>query len=197
MTPSEIGALAEARTLAQPGLGTPTQLTNEAEVRPQKRSRVLLATAVLALATGGVVIGYAVMLSRRLPPPAGAAAGQAPGGEATPTVMPSMQATAPSSSKETPIVSPSPPADVEITIQAEPKSVDVFLGNEKIGTAPAPIRMKRGEQGVKLTLKADGYKPADIEVTPKDNTVVSAKLEKIVAGPARAKKPAGELENPF
>jgi hypothetical protein len=86
-------------------------------------------------------------------------------------------------------VAATPPAEVEVTVKATPAGADVFAGSEKLGAAPGPFRIKRGDASVKLTVKANGYKSQDIEVTPSANSIVQVSLTKIPA-----QKPRSELE---
>jgi hypothetical protein len=80
------------------------------------------------------------------------------------------------------------PAEVELTIDATPKVVDVYQGTTKVGSSSAPVKLKRAEGKVKLTFKAAGYAPQELEVTASSNAVVDVTLKK-VAGTRR-----GDLE---
>ncbi len=94
-----------------------------------------------------------------------------PAPTAAPTVTPSATAEA------------ALPAEVELTIDATPKVVDVYLRGDQdrhLGGARASI--KRGDAKVKLTFKAAGYAPQDVEVPAAANTVVAVTLKKIAAG---------------
>ena len=73
----------------------------------------------------------------------------------------------------------------------------IFLGKERIGTAPGPVKVKRGSEKVKLTLKADGYTATDIELEPSDNTVLSVKLPKVARVASPIQTTNKELEDPF
>ena len=81
------------------------------------------------------------------------------------------------------------PAEVELTIEATPKGVEVWQGTQKLGTTAAPVKIKRADGKVKLTFKAPGYQPQDMEVAASASTVVPVTLKKI-GGPGRR----GELE---
>jgi serine/threonine-protein kinase len=74
---------------------------------------------------------------------------------------------------------PAQPVEVELLIQSTPKDVEVYLGGEKVGTSASPIKIKRGDKPLNLTLKASGFSSADIEITPSANIVVPAKLVKL------------------
>jgi hypothetical protein len=110
---------------------------------------------------------------------------------AAPSVVPAVTAATSAS------VAPEP-ADVELTIETNvPKGVDVLLDGKSIGSAPGVVKLPRGDAKVTLTLKAPGYVPAEVHVTPSANGVVSAPLTKAaVHAPVRPRTP-GEIENPF
>jgi hypothetical protein len=64
--------------------------------------------------------------------------------------------------------------------------------------APGPLRLKRGDAPLKLTLKAPGHTPQTIEFVPAASGSLEAKLTKVRGpnkpGPGGAPK---DLENPF
>ena len=84
---------------------------------------------------------------------------------------------------------PALPAEIELTVDATPSPVDVYLGKTKIGTSAAPVKIKRGDGKVKLTFKAQGFAPQDMEVPASGNTAVQVALKKVGGGRGR-----GELE---
>jgi hypothetical protein len=87
------------------------------------------------------------------------------------------------------------PAEVEVTIQSTPANAEVWLAGDKLGKAPGPIKLKRGEDKLKLTLKADGHRATDVEVTPTANAVVQVTLQRTPTAAPKPKKPGtGELE---
>jgi HSP20 family molecular chaperone IbpA len=59
--------------------------------------------------------------------------------------------------------------------------VEVFLGKQKLGASDQPIRVKRSETKVKLTFKAAGYVPKDIEVAADTNGDVPVTLTRASA----------------
>jgi hypothetical protein len=187
LTPSELGDLAEARTIVQ-GTGPRTLQGAESDVRPSSGKRTALVVGVAFAVIGiAVAVGMAVKQTGPAPELTHAADPVISAHPPEPTV-----GAAPAVSSA-PAVTPAP-ADVEVTVQSTPAGADVYLGNEKLGKAPGPIRMKRSEDKVKLTLKVDGYKPSEVEVTPSANAVISVTLVKIVAGPVKKKPGTGELE---
>ena len=90
-------------------------------------------------------------------------------------------------------------ADVNVTLRGAPEGTEVWLGEEKLGTAPGAVRVPRAQGTVKLTLKAKGHKPKDVDVSASEDSTLSVTLEKSTATPAgsggRSTHP--ELENPF
>jgi serine/threonine-protein kinase len=84
--------------------------------------------------------------------------------------------------------------EVELTITDAPAGAQVFLGAAKLGEAPGPLRIRRGESPLQLTVKANGYRPKTIEFIPVASGAIEAKLGKIAkAGPAVN----GDLEKPY
>ena len=61
---------------------------------------------------------------------------------------------------------PAAPTSVTLVLKCVPPDVDVFVGEEKLGVATAPVKLTFGKEPVKLTLKRAGYLPAEITVTP-------------------------------
>jgi hypothetical protein len=78
-------------------------------------------------------------------------------------------------------------------VESVPRDVEVYLGEEKLGVAPGPFPVERGNEPIELELRAKGYVSRKVQFTPKANGVVSATLQKIVRKTrGGAKKP--ELE---
>jgi serine/threonine-protein kinase len=190
-TPAE----AIGQTMMAPDTGSRTMLAAEAAPR-QAGSKTMVAGVIALVAIVGVVgVGIAMrpgahsadhLSVATATPPATAPAAAA--GEATKPAA--AQETAAPPPSVVPSVTPeAPPADIELTIDADPKTVDVFQGPTKLGSSASPIKLKRADGKVKLTFKAPGYTPQDIEVPASANTVVAVKLKK-VAG----QKKSGDLE---
>jgi serine/threonine-protein kinase len=181
-TPPLHGTLAEAKTALQGGhVATPSRGSERA---PRRRMGVWIGVGLAALAGAAAV---ALALGDEAPaPPRPAAPARAE--TAAPAPLPSAPEVAPARA-------PEPPEPVEIVVQAVPAGVDIYRGDERLGAAPGPVRLARGDAKVTLTLRAAGYKPADVEVVPTANAVVAVTLQK----PTVTKKPAalGEIEDPF
>jgi serine/threonine-protein kinase len=178
-TPAEVRALSDARTMLQED-GAKTFLSGEADVKPAQSRRTVRYGVAGAVAVAGALT-VVLALRPRDPPapiavatPAGAVTTTAEtrAAEPPPKVTPSAAAEA----------APVAPAEVELTFDATPKVVEVFLDGNKIGTSAAPIRVKRAEGKVKLTFKAAGHTPQDLEVLASANTVVAVRLVKVAAG---------------
>jgi hypothetical protein len=146
---------------------------------PSRRGKRTLILGAFALVLGAVVaVG---LLSRNgssaqsgAPitgaPPASALPSNVPAvtPSLTPTITPSGVAASPSSTAAA-------ESEIDLTVQSTPPNVDVYRGADKLGTSAAPIRLRRGEK-VKLTFKADGYAPKEVEVTPTDATPLKVTL---------------------
>jgi len=79
-------------------------------------------------------------------------------------------------------------------VQSKPERVDVYLGDEKLGTSPDdPIELPRGDENVELTIKAAGYLPSKISFKPTANGVVSVKLVAKGGGKKPGYKPPVEF----
>ncbi len=141
--------------------------------------------AIVGVAVAGLVIGaFAVVFTVR--------GGDDPGPETAPQPAASVVATpetttvaTTSEPAETATASAEPavPKVVKLTIQSEPKKVDVYRGKEKIGSAPGPIVVQRGTDPVKLTFKAPGYRSETRDVTPSADGFVSISLSRLPQRP--------------
>jgi eukaryotic-like serine/threonine-protein kinase len=181
-------ALAQAQTIA--GIG-PSFIAASSDI-PQKHGKrnlaIGVATVVAALIGAALAVGFVM---RHSGPAVAASQVLAP---ALPTVAPAPIETAavtPSIAPPvTPTVAPSngaatgaatEPVEIDLQIQSTPALVDVYRGIEKLGTSAAPIKLKRGEK-VKLTFKAPGFAPTDVDLTPTQSTFLPVTLTKVKAG---------------
>jgi serine/threonine-protein kinase len=181
--------IADARTVVAPET-QPSLLGAASDVKPAAARRSAI-VAVGVLGVGILVGGYWVMRPGTRQPTQGIAP--------PPTAAPStpVATNEPQIAPVASVASPPPSADVEVTIQSSPaQGVDVYLGSEKIGSAPGPVHVKRGDASIKLTLKAAGYASKDVDVMPTANVVVSASLTRAPAGAPTVKR-RSDLENPF
>jgi serine/threonine-protein kinase len=157
---------------------------------PTGGSRVKLVGALAGLGAIGVVV--AVVLLRGSfgagnADPAAAASGTA---SAVPTAT-TMGATAASATPTA--TSTSVAGEVKITVQSTPPGVDVYLGDSdaKLGSAPGPIIVQRGDKPITLTFRATGFTPERVDITPAGDVIVPVKLARGVVGGAKTAKPAG------
>ncbi len=167
-----------------------TVISAEAAAKPQGGRAMVYGAVGAALLLAAIGVGAAVRPASRS------------GAEAVPIVKPSAQPSAtaaklgdtpsPPVAMETPrppptvtpVVTAEPaalPAEVELTIDATPKVLDVYLGGAKIGTSAAPVKIKRGDARVKLTFKAAGYAPQEMEVPAAASSTVAVKLVRAAA----------------
>ncbi|MFO0758226.1 MAG: protein kinase [Byssovorax sp.] len=194
LTPADLGKLVEAQTMAVAGGTQHTLKPAEKGARGGAGPRVALVAGLALLIGGG---GAALLLARQGSPGDKGIATAAPLGPSTvasappPKVPEPAISVSPATSTE---VAPAAPAEIELTIDATPKLVEVFRGTEKIGTSAAPIRVPRSDGKVKLTFKSPGFSPLDLEVSAGASAVVPVRLER--AGPA-VKKPTNKPEVEF
>ncbi|MBE7483894.1 MAG: protein kinase [Polyangiaceae bacterium] len=142
--------------------------------------------ALVALVGGGI----ALAVSRKSSEPTVATAT---------ALLPSVTATPPASETAAPpasvTASPVVSGPVLLTLTSEPKQVDVYLGDEKLGTSPSDeIRLERGDGELVLTIKADGYLPEKVKVKPVADVSTSVKLKKKGGGAGKAAPGTGALE---
>ncbi|MBK8257319.1 MAG: serine/threonine protein kinase [Polyangiaceae bacterium] len=189
VTPTTSGGTIESASLAQAQtvVGVhPSLIGSSADISPKKGNR----GAIVGLVAGGVLLvsglAAAAFMFLRDPPPAAGANTVAPPASSA-VIVASAETSASSAPTSAPTVTPSKPdeavepdANVEVTVQSTPKEVEVFMGGERLGTSAAPIRLKRGEK-VKLTFKAAGFAPTDMELIPTQSTLLPVKLTKIGA----------------
>jgi hypothetical protein len=190
---------AEARTILGTSDTGKTVIGVEAPPKPANGRPFVYGAAGAALLLAAIGIG--VVTQRPHGPAAAPTAVPAalPAASALPaaTVLAPVAEVAPSVTAE--VV---PPAEVELTIDATPKVVDVYQGAAKIGTSEAPVRVKRAAGNVKLTIKAPGYDPKDVEVPASANGTTTVALKKAghdggdpqTPGPAGKRGKKGELE---
>ncbi|MEP7120721.1 MAG: serine/threonine-protein kinase [Byssovorax sp.] len=184
LTPAE-QEISGARTMLQ---GAETKPTLPAATAPAAMSRAPLFVG------GGVAAAFAIVAAIvLLRPPA------PPQQPLTVTVPQPTLVVAPSApTVVTPVatVVPAPvglPAEAEITVDSTPKEVEIYLGKDRLGTSAKPLHLKRSDDRVKLTFKAAGYAPQDLEIAPSADSHVAISLVKLGVG-AKKKPGGGDLE---
>jgi serine/threonine-protein kinase len=177
-------ALGEAKTIAHDESKTVLAAEAPPTAAPKKRTTLVAVAAafVLLAAVGGVLALK----------PATSPGVDAPGPEAA--ASPTAATTAAARPADVVPVAPAtpvPPAEVEIMVKTTPPGAEVFSGTEKLGVAPGPFKLKRGDASLKLTIKKAGWKPGDVTVTPTANAEVEVALEK---APAQVQRGRPETE---
>jgi serine/threonine-protein kinase len=193
LTPAQVGELSEARTMAQPDGRTLLDAASDVKREGGRRTALMVGGVALLLVLG-VGIGMAARARHDAGTPVTSQAALPLPTEAVAATPPPPAPAAATSAVQ---VSPASgvPTEVEVTIQSTPANAEVWLAGDKLGKAPGPIKLKRGEDKLKLTLKADGHRATDVEVTPTANAVVQVTLQRTQPAAPKPKKPGtGELE---
>jgi hypothetical protein len=181
MTPSEVGDLAEARTL--PHAARPrTHFDAESDVARPGGRRTALWVGGAAAILGIAALALALSAPGRGP---AATAPQAPAAAALPERAPAVETPAP------PAAAPAPPTHVEVRIESTPPGAEVWMGANKLGAAPGPFRVPRGQAPVALTVRAEGHREASVEVVPSANAAATVTLVRAGPPPGTSKKPKG------
>ncbi|MEZ4221211.1 MAG: protein kinase [Polyangiaceae bacterium] len=184
-TPADLASL---RGAGVPDFGerTAPPLETHAATRASKGPWLAVGGLVAVLAVGAA----AFALTRAAPTPAPSA-----GPDISAVAVASTPAPA-ASPEVAPAPTPEPPSKVVLDIQSEPKAVEVYLGEVKLGALPGDtIKVERGDEEITLTLKAEGYEDSSLRVKPRADAVLSAKLKKL-ARSAPAPAPAQPKPKP-
>jgi hypothetical protein len=65
---------------------------------------------------------------------------------------------------------------VKLKIRTQPPDAEVWMGNEKLGTADDDLKLERGDAKVTLTIKKPGYLPKELVVTPSSDVAEAVVL---------------------
>ncbi len=196
-TPAD-AALAEAKTMLHADTSK-TLLGSEKDVPPAPRKRTALYLGVAAAAAALAAVALVAFRSPSAEPDRGQAmvattvVTAAPGTGAAP-------ATAAPTAAPTAVVTPAVDTEIDVEIQSAPEKAEVFADGQRLGIVPGPFKLKRGSDKIKLTIKAEGYRPQDVEITPEKNLVIPVPMTKNAPLPVKATKGkggSGDLENPF
>jgi eukaryotic-like serine/threonine-protein kinase len=88
-----------------------------------------------------------------------------------------------------------PAPKVAITVLSQPSHADLYLNNEKVGVAPGPLLMPKGEQSQTFVVKAPGYHPQTVTIVPSTDRSLHVAL---VPQKARSSgKLPRDLEDPY
>jgi hypothetical protein len=110
-------------------------------------------------------------------------AGAASSVTATATGAPSASASPSSAIAAASAPSATPKPDkVLVTLTGAPPKAQVFRGKELVGEASAPVELPYGASPVELTVKAPGYKPHTLTVTPDKDAPVAVAMERAPSG---------------
>jgi eukaryotic-like serine/threonine-protein kinase len=182
LTPTQADRLATGPTASG---GTRSIGGASADTRaPRRTSRAVAAVGAVVLVAAALVATRSLLAPRdREPPPSAAASTPAmpapsPSTSASPGAAPAPSAT---------VAAPSP--DVDLIVRSTPERARVLLDGKPLGTAPGPFTVPRDAAEHKVTVRADGYKTAEVPFVPSANGVVSVEL---VKNPAVV--PRSELE---
>lgn len=167
-----------AATVVQPGVTIDPQTTLPA-AQDAKAGGKKGAVVAVGIALGIAALATAFVMSR---------SGQT---TETPTnaTKSSTEAVASSAPLVAPVPAPTPVAStsasavvgekVELRFKATPENLEVFLDDKKIGQAPGPIEIPRGDAPLALTFSAKGYQTKTVPITPSQSATHSITLEKI------------------
>jgi len=192
--PRSVPPAAGARTIAEPGRTLRGSSVGESSKPPvavaPRRSWVPFVLVGVAVAVVAVLLG----VRRFDPPTAGAmqpvAAPPTVAIEVSsaPTVTPTAVAAPP------PSVSAVLPPTVTLTLKVTPPDADVYLGDDKLGSAVQPIELPRGEGTRDLTIRKPGWITKSVTVPAHEASTLTTDLVRApTPGHAKGKKP-GDLE---
>jgi eukaryotic-like serine/threonine-protein kinase len=179
-TPHELDAIGSASTVIQASTGSSTLSASEkvASIPPRRRA-VFVSVAIAALVAIVLTVGLVARKGKRAARELGEQGAGADRGAAAARVRdnsaPAPKTAAPAASKAL----GAPTEEIELTFDATPKDAEVYLGEVKLGAASGPIRVARGNEKLTLTLKATGYQPKEVEVTPSADGKVEVKLRRV------------------
>ncbi len=181
LSPVDFQKFAQAKTLVQ-GPQTLNGAANEVPANGGKKKTWALA-AVGVAAMMGVAAFFVFTHNRQEPVQTGLVQSA------------TVSATTVSAASSAPALSTS----IVLTMQGAPVGAEVFRGDERVGAAGSPLTLMRGDQPITLTIKAQGYQPKDVTVTPHSDEVVAITLDKIATPTHTASggHKVKEIEDPF
>jgi serine/threonine-protein kinase len=189
ITPGHIGGLADARTVPFEAASTTLLTAESAPKRSSGRGIAVAVAGALLLGAGGAF--YVLRPASHKNGPVELAPAQA----TPPPVQASALSAAPPAAPTPATPQIAAAAAVALTIQSIPQGVEVYRDKEKLGVAPGPFTMTKGEK-VKLTFRAPGYVAEDREIDTSSDGPISIELRKLA--PARTGgRTNKDLENPF
>jgi len=178
-----------ASTLNVPAAAVTDMGMVESAARKGGRSWMLIAGALIGV--GAIVAGVWMLKkppSEASPAPTTTKPVAAASTSAQPTATVTQTATATTSA------APAIAASVFVRVEANPKNAEVSLGEQKLGQAPGPFAIARGDQAVTLKVTAPGFAAKTVSASAATDSTVNVTLTP--SGPAK-KTISGDLENPF
>ncbi|MEZ4438722.1 MAG: serine/threonine-protein kinase [Polyangiaceae bacterium] len=94
---------------------------------------------------------------------------------------------APESASLEPVVSPTPPATVQLTIDSDPSGARVTVDGEVVGTTPARTTLARGERDIRLAIEKEGYEAVERRLVPQADQLVHVALSRVEPPSSEAK----------
>jgi hypothetical protein len=160
----------------------------DVDVPPSPRRRAWRVVVPVGLLVGAGLV-LAVLALRR---------GEAPRAAADPQKI----ATLPATTSAAPLLSvsappPSAPAAIQLTVEGKPAGAGIWLGKSKLGALPGPVSLPRSDVKVKLSVRAEGYATAELEVEPSHDQTVSVTLSPVPTKPNPTPRVNPELATPF
>lgn len=150
--------------------GGHTFLGAETDIAPQRRRGRQLLVGGVALAA--VAVGAGLFVAFASPPPSH--------GTTTASSAPPPSTASAHASVAEPAPTQAPRTEVDLSVTDVPEGTAVFADGVELGPAPGPFKVKIGVP-LKLTLSAKGYKTKELAVTPTENVLVPAQLERAAA----------------
>ena len=166
-----------APTLVQPGvtIDPQTTLPSEQDAKSGGKRTVVIAVAT---ALGVVALGLAFFLTQGTSTTDTSTNMTKPSATTEASVVPTIAPVTTASAAPTTTAPPALSDKIELRIQATPEGMEVFLGERKLGTAPGPIDLPRGDAPLTLTFAAKGYQSKNLPITPSQNVLIPMTLDK-------------------
>jgi serine/threonine-protein kinase len=177
LTPAD----ASAKTMLHDSAGK-TVLSAEAAPKPAPARTVVFGAVGAVALIAAIGIGVATRGPGRDAGPQPGGAGPEVTAPATATAAPTVTAKLPDPSVTPSATAEALPPEVELTVDSTPKVVEVWQGTTRIGSSSAAVKLKRADGKVKLTFKAAGYAPRDVDVSASANGNVSVSLVPAAGG---------------
>jgi serine/threonine protein kinase len=169
-----------AATMMQPGvtIDPQTTLPSPGESKAGGKKTVVLA---IGIAAGIAALATVFVMTRPTQATDTPATITKPSAEvvnsAAPTIAP-VAMPAPSAASSATVPTAALPETVELRVQATPENIEVYLGERKLGAAPGPLQLPRGDAPLTVTFSAKGYQSKNVPITPSQNVLIPISLDK-------------------